>query len=291
MKIGFIKKGTERRLAHTCESAIYPNIDSTYTVREYSGNRIRINTNPMKVGVKAWATMPANMQGMAIYGNILVRMVNTGSYSTHYIYRITEAGNLTQLTTFTMPSAGHSNALQFAPTVEAGEEYPFLYVSEINGSCVVLRMTAGFSMTQVQKITAPGASNLCIGDDGYLWGFNRPGGHLRFIRFRKVAVSEGANVALTEADILEDWLSDEIFTAADYTSQGQKVKFGKIWLPFGTTGDTQRRCLIVYDLTARRMHALVDLTDLANFEPEDVDFWDDALIMATYSANNYILRF
>ena len=39
------------------------------------------------------------------------------------------------------------------------------------------------------------------------------------------------------------------------------------------------------------MHALVDLTDLANFEPEDVDFWDDALILATYSANNYILRF
>lgn len=291
MEKEYIKRGNTKIAAATVEAAILPDIDDTWTRRTYSGQRIAIGTNDRPLGIKAWSTMPAALQGMAIYGNLLVRMANVGSSTTHYIFRISASGNLTQAATFTLSGAGHSNALQFAPTIESGNDYPYLYISGIDGSCVVASISEALAVSQVQKITAPGASNLTIGDDGYLWGFNRSNGHLRFLRYRKVAVSEGATVDLTEDDVLEDWLSDEVFPVASYTSQGQKVKFGKIWLPFGTTGSGQQRCLAVYDLAERRLFALVDLTDLANFEPEDVDFWNDSLILATYSANNYILRF
>lgn len=288
MQKGELYKGLVAYAPRVTDDSIYPDIDASYTKRNYSGERIVINTRMRPFGIKAWTTMPSNMQGMAIYGNLLVRMSNSG---THYIFQITSSGNLTQLATFTMATAGHSNSLQFAPTIEDGQTYPYLYVSEIDGSCVVLSIAADYSVTQVQKITAPGASNLQIGDDGYLWGFNRPGGHLRFLRYRKVAVSEGSVIDLTTDDVLEDWLSDEVFSNPPYVSQGMKVKFGKMWLPFGMTGSGQERCLIVFDLSARRMYAFADLTDFANIEPEDLDFWDNAMILCTYSANNYILRF
>lgn len=291
MEKGILKSGVTPYSVRVTDDMIYPDIDDTYSVRQYSGQRIAINTNTRAFGIKAWSTMPERMQGMAIYGNLLVRMANVGTSTTHYIYQITAAGTLTQLATFTLSTSGHSNSLQFAPTVEDGQTFPYLYVSEINGSCVVLSIASNYAVTQIQKITAPGASNLQIGDDGYLWGFNRSSGHLRFIRYRKVAVSEGAEIALTTDDVLEDWLSDEVFPIATVTSQGMKAKFGKMWLPFGTTGSGQQRYLVVYDIVARRLFALADLTNFANFEPEDLDFWDDALILATYSSNNYILRF
>lgn len=243
-------------------------------------------------GIAAWDTMPERMQGMAILGDLLVRMANTGTSTTHYIYRISAAGRLSQVATFVLSTSGHSNSLQFAPTVESGQTYPYLYVSEINGTCVVLSIDSNYAVTQVQAISAPGASNLQIGDDGYLWGFNRnSAGQLRFIKYRKVAVSEGATINLTSDDVLEDWYSDETFPSSTVTSQGMKVKYGKIWLPFGTVGSGQKRYIVVYDLPARRLYAIADLTNFANFEPEDLDFWDDAIILATYASNNYILRF
>ena len=290
MEKGILKQGSDEYSVRYTDDMLYPDIDSSWTARKYAG-RILIRTNERTLGIKPWATMPSNMQGMAIYGNLLVRMANTGSSTTHYIYQITASGNLTQLATFTLSTSGHSNSLQFAPAIESGQTYPYLYVSEINGSCVVLSIGSDYSVTQVQSISAPGASNFQVGDDGYLWGFNRSNGHLRFIRYRKVSVSEGAVVSLTEADVLEDWLSDEVFSNPPYVSQGMKVKFGKMWLPFGMTGSGQERCIVVYDLTARRMDALVDLTDYANFEPEDLDFWNDSMILCTYAAANFILRF
>lgn len=291
MEKGILKSGNTPYSPRVVEASLYPDIDASYTVRNYSGGRIVIPTNPKAFGIKAWDAMPERMQGMAIYGDLLVRMANVGTSTTHYIYRITAAGTLTQLATFTLSTSGHSNSLQFAPTVEEGQTYPYLYVSEINGTCVVLSIAANYTVTQVQAISAPGASNLQIGDDGYLWGYNRSSGRPRFIRYRKVAVSEGASIDLTSDDVLEDWTADEVFPAATVTSQGMKVKFGKVWLPYGTTGSGQKRYLVVYDLAARRLFAIADLTDFANFEPEDLDFWDDAMILATYATTNYILRF
>lgn len=227
---------------------------------------------------------------MAIYDDILVRMANVSTSTTHYIYRISSAGVLTEVATFTLSTTGHSNAMQFAPTVEDGQTYPYLYVSDLDGACEVLSIASDFSVTQVQKITVPTGWQVQIGDDGFIWAIAGGGTALRFIKYRRVAVSEG-NITLTSSDILEDISVNDKFDSASYTFQGSKFKFGKAWLPIGTTGTTQKRALFVFDLAQQRTAANIDLTSLGNVEFEDVDFWDGAAIIACYSAATYILRF
>ena len=288
MKKQQLKKGAIDIAPRTIENNFYPDIDSTYTTMTYSGDRLKINTSEHTLGIKTWSNMPERMQGMAIYNNLLVRMSNA---STHYIYTINSSGGLIEVASFSMPSTGHSNTLQFAPTIESGQTYPYLYVSDLNGGCEVLSIAANYTVTQVQKITVPTGWQIQIGDDGFIWAIAGGGNSLRFIKYRSVLVSEGANIVLTENDIIEDISVNEKFDPSLYTFQGSKFKFGKAWLPIGTTGNNQKRALFVYDLAQQRTVANIDLTSFGNIEYEDLDFWDDACILCTFSANNYILRF
>ena len=291
MKKQQLKKGAIDIAPRTIENNFYPDIDSTYTTMTYSGDRLKINTSEHTLGIKTWSNTPANMQGMAIYENLLVRMANTSSSTTHYIYTISTSGALIEVATFTLSTTGHSNTLQFAPTVESGQTYPYLYVSDLNGGCEVLSIAADYTVTQVQKITIPTGWQVQIGDDGFLWaiygGGNTP---MQFIKYRKVSVTEG-DVTLTSEDIIERITSTEYFDPSLYTFQGSKFKFGQAWLPIGTTGTSQKRALFVFDLAQGRTAARIDLTDIGNVEFEDLDFWNDSLILCCYSSTNYILKF
>lgn len=272
----------------TNENCIYPDIDSTYTEFPYSGDRIAIPTPRHTLGLKRWSNLPSSMQGMAIHENILVRMANVGTSTTHYIYRIADNGTLTQLATFSLNTTGHSNAMQFAPVVEPGQTYPYLYVSDLTGACEVLQIAADYTVTQVQKITVPRGWQVQIGDDGFIWGL---AGNATFIKYRKVKVSEGADITLTADDILEESSINETFDSSLYTWQGSKFKYGKAWIPIGTSGADKKRALLIYDLAAQRTLANIDLTGIGDVEFEDCDFWDGALIICTYGTPTYILRF
>lgn len=291
MKTGQLKKGGVNYSPRITERSFYPDVDASYTMRSYSGERVSIPYDSHQLGIKAWSPLPTNKQGMAIYGNLLVRMANVSVSTTHYIYTINSSGGLNEEATFTLSTTGHSNALQFAPTVESGNAYPYLYVSDLTGACEVLNIAADFSVTQVQKISVPTGWQVQIGDDGFIWAIVGGGTNLRFIKYRKVSVSEGAEVTLTEDDILEDIPVEEKFDTASYTFQGSKFKFGKAWLPIGTTGGTQKRALFVFDLAEMRTVANIDLTSVGNIEFEDLDFWDGAAIIACYTTSTYILRF
>lgn len=290
MKKGQIVKGVTQYSPRVTENSFYPDVDNTYSLRDYTGDRISIPTRSHKLGIKTWSNTPANMQGMAIYNNLLVRMANVERSTTHYIFTIGSTGTLTQAATFTLATTGHSNALQFAPTIEEGNTYPYLYVSDLTGSCEVLSISSAFAVAQVQKITIPTGWQVQIGDDGYIWAIAGSGTNLHFIKYRKVLVSEG-NVTLTSDDILEDIYVNDKFDSASYTFQGSKFKYGKAWLPIGTTGSAQNRALLVFDLAQHRTVANIDLTSLGDVEFEDLDFWDDAMVIASYAATNYILRF
>lgn len=290
MAQGKLTKNGQYCFPQITEDSFFPNIDSTFSVRSYNGQRIVINTNVLPYGIKTWESVPSNMQGMAIYGDLLVRMANVSTSTTHYIYKIGTNGTLTQVAQFTLSTTGHSNTLQFAPTVEDGNTYPYLYVSDLSGSCEVLNISSNYLVTQVQKITVPTGWQVQIGDDGYIWAIVGGGQSLRFIKYRRVSVLEG-DVTLTQNDILADIPVEEKFDPSLYTFQGSKFKFGKAWLPIGTTGTGQRRCIFVFDIIQQRTFALIDLTDYGNIEFEDLDFWNNSLILATYGATNYILRF
>jgi hypothetical protein len=292
MKKGqIVKGGTIPYSPVITENCFYPNADSTYTMKDYTGDRVVIPPQAHKYGIKSWFNILASRQGMAIYDDILVRIANVSMSTTHNIYQITSNG-LTSVATFECNTFGHGNTCQFAPLVESGQTYPYLYVSDLDGGCEVFQIAQDFTVTQVQKITYPLGWQMQIGDDGYMWAITGAGTTLGFAKYRKVLVSEGATVALTTDDILESMTVEDKFPSAQYTFQGSKFKFGKAWIPIGTDGAAQKRALLVYDLAAKRTIANIDLTFVGdNVEFEDCDFYDGALIICTYKAPTYILRF
>ena len=276
--------------ARTTEMALYPNIDSDYTIFPYTGERVIARTT-QKAGIKRIGNMGStNMQGMAIYGDIAVRMANVEQDQTklHSVYRIVN-DTFVNIATFTMATL-HSNTLQFAPELLAGQTLPYLYVAGIGspGRCFVLSFDANYQPTLVQTITAGG--QVIIGDDGYIWAsWSNADDTRKFRKYRKVAVSEG-DITLTDADIVDEFNSTKVY-GTGYTAQGWKVKFGKIWYVYGGGGANQYRGISVYETASHRLATQIDLTDVISGEFEDVDFYDNALLLAMINNLMYKIQF
>lgn len=288
MKQIVLKAGATPAAPRVTEDSFYPNIDSNYTAVSHTGQRLVVNTSPV-CGIRTLSsTRATNKQGMAIYGDLMVTLAaNNG---THYIYTIGTGGALTQVTTFSV-SLGHANAAQFAPTIASGKTYPYLYVSDTDGHCYVLEIASNYAVTKVQTITI--AQGQClIGDDGYIWAsINGGSANPRiFKKYRKVAVSEG-DITLTSDDILDSFSSDKSYSSSDVTAQGWAVKYGKIWFCFGASGSGQKRGVDVYDTATHRRVAELDFSSYSTLEYEDIDFWDNAMLIATYPGTMYMVRF
>lgn len=286
-----LKEGIAPFAPRTVDAALYPDIDGSYSARTYRGERIRINTRQLPMGAKQFYSLVANMQGISIYGDILVQMANVGTSTTHYVYRVTASGNVL-LGQFTLTGTGHSNALQFGNVVPSGHSLPYLYVVGLSGYCYVVQVADTFdSASIVQTISINLGGQVMRGQDGFVWSITNENDHRCFKKYRAVEVSEGATVTLTDGDKLDEWTTEEEFPSASYTFQGWKEKDGKLWLLYGATGDGQKRGIVVYDTPTHRLCSFIDLTSLADVEPEDLDFWDDAILFTCYDGKTYILRF
>lgn len=268
--------------------SIYPDIDDSYTAVSYNGERLSVRTSQVS-GIKLYGSMVANRQGLAIFGNIAVRMANESTSTTHYVYSL-ENGNITEVATFLLSGTLHSNALQFAPVLEDGQTLPYLYVAGLDGKCFVLEFDSSYQATIVQTITISGGNQLLIGDDGFMWS-SAPGddNHRRFRKYRKVAVSEG-DVTLTDSDLLDDWQTLEQYPSSTYTAQGWKVKMGKIWFSYGASGNGQNRGIAVYDTATHRHIATLDFSSFSTLEWEDIDFYNDGILAAMYTGQVYEIK-
>lgn len=290
------KNGVEQYAPRTTEMAMYPDIDNNYTIIAYKGRRIVLRDEQV-CGFCRLPNLPnSNMQGMAIYNNIMVRM-STGT--THYIYNISGNGSVSQIATFSA-NTNHSNSLQFAPTLESGQSYPYLYVSELPDACTVLEISSTYAVTTVQRITIQSGvvegGNLQIGSDGYIWYSGCVGANnasrWRFIKFRKVYVSEGASIVLTDNDIIDDWITTEIRPYNVYAFQGFIIKFGMIFQLYGYgAGTNYKRGFAVYNTATHAMITEIDLTDKFTDEPEDLDVWDDSIVLCTNATSFFQLKF
>ena len=270
------------------EVSLYPNIDDTYTLAAYQGQRLVVRTSQV-AGIKSFGTMASSMQGMAIYGNIAVRMANNSVSSTHYVYRVSDSG-FSQIASFTLSGTGHSNSLQFAPILLTGQTLPYLYVSDTTTKCYVLSFDSSYQATIVQTITITGNNcQVLIGDDGHIWT-SLPGSdnHRKFCKYRRVAVSEG-DVTLTDADLLDSWETLEAYPSSGYTAQGWKVKFGRIWFSYGAAGGSHKG-ISVYDTASHRHLATLEFTSFSNTEWEDIDFYNDSILAAMATSAVYIIK-
>lgn len=225
----------------------------------------------------------AGYQGMAIFGDYLVRTANGG---THKIYRIEDNG-FSLIGSFALNGLGHANSVQFAPVLEPGQFLPYLYVSAFNSKCKVVEIDNLTSAHVVQTITydiagLPADSNFQIGDDGYLWltTLDSASNAYVFIKFRKVSVSEG-DVTLTSQDVMDKWESSEKFPYNPYVWQGEIIKKGKVYFLYGQTGN-RKRGINIFDTQTHSLLFQVDFTNLSGLEMEDIDFYNNSIIVATY---------
>lgn len=225
----------------------------------------------------------AGYQGMAIFGDYLVRTANG---STHKIYSIGDNG-FSLIGSFTLNGLGHANSVQFAPVLETGQFLPYLYVSAFNSKCKVVEIDNLTSANVVQTITydipgLPPECNCQIGDDGSIWltSRNLSTSAYIFIKFRKVSVSEG-DVTLTLQDVIDKWESSEKFPYNPYVWQGEIIKNGKIYFLYGQTGN-RKRGINIFDAQTHSLLSQVDFTELSGLEMEDLDFYNNAIIVATY---------
>lgn len=229
------------------------------------------------------------LQGMAIYGDIAVRMANSTTSTTHRVYRLTSSG-VTEIATFTMSGCGHANALQFAGTLEAGQTLPYMSVSDLDGHCYVLEFNSSYQATKVQTITlSVGAGQVLKDDNNYVWSsWTNTNGNRHFRKYRQVLVSEGASVTLTDADILDEWDTWETFPSTYFTFQGWKVKGGRLYLLYGGAANnaTSIRGVTVYDTATHHTVDQYDFTDyLYSAEPEDLDFYDGNIVIGLLTGN------
>lgn len=288
MKQILIKSGSTPAAPRVTEDSFYPNIDTSYTEFQYAGQRLVVRTT-QSCGIRTLSsTRATNKQGMAIYGNLMVTVA--ADNGTHYIYSIGTGGALTQLATFSV-ALGHANAAQFDTTVASGQTYPYLYIADTDGHCYVLSIAQDYTVTKIQTITVE-RGQVLIGDDGYIWA-SLNGGNANpriFRKYRKVAVSEG-DVTLTGEDILDSFNTDKSYLSTEVTAQGWAVKFGKIWFCYGASGADKKRGVDVYDTATHRREAELDFSSYSTLEYEDIDFWDNAMLIATYPGTMYMVRF
>lgn len=280
----------------TVSQATIADIDATYDTINYNGEHIVL---PMQhqFGIKNWASRAASLQGVAVYDDIMV-CVAASPATTHYIYRINNDNTLTTLATFTM-NLGHGNALQFAPIKQSGQYLPYLYVAAIDKDnqdrwkTFVLNIDQNHTVTKVQTIYSAITSQMLIGDDGHIWGSGRAEETVtrrQFAKYRRVDVSEG-DVTLTSDDIIESWETEKWYNNTTQTAQGWSVKFGKIWFCYGPAGNGNYRGIDVYDTATQRLDTELDLTNFTTLELEDVDFYADNMVIATYNGQLFIARF
>ena len=101
----------------------------------------------------------------------------------------------------------------------------------------------------------------------------------RINRYRLPKLSEGKNVTLTDADVLDSF--DVSFLNM---LQGATIKGKYLYLPTGLF-DTPKgrmdkeRALIVVNLKAHKIVKKIDLTDLTSNEPEDCAFYKGKLLL------------
>lgn len=292
MKQGIIYEGSDPIAPRVTQDSIYPNISNAYTPFTYTGERLAVLNKTHDAGIASWFNFgTAQQQGLAIWDDIMVRVGNTeGGAKPCNVFRFNAQGSPVNIASTSLAGIGHGNALEFAPVLEDGQTLPYLYVAGMGDNCYVLSFDENYAPTIVQTITISTGNQMLMGDDGFIWSSAAgSGNHRRFRKYRRVAVAEG-DVTLTDADKLDDWQTMDVFPSENYTMQGWKVKFGQIWMLYGTAGTGQERGIVVYDTATHRRVAQLVLTSLISGEPEDLDFRNNSIFIGMITGTGYSIR-
>ena len=271
----------------------------------YSGERIDMQQHTFKstlVG-KLQGIEKQGYQGMDIWGQTVVSCQNTGVI-TLYNYdgrTLTKRGD-----SFPMASndkENHSNVVSMSRTFyKEGDPLPLIYVSQCSKGrykgmkdvCFVERIKPELNATELVQTILYKDENKNFGyavqwvldnENGYLYGYgntinnNDPQNRHRIVKFRIPEVKEGL-VTLTDADLLENYLLEETYSQPfNPVGQGLFIKDEVLYMPTGFGQEKAPSILYVWDLKARRMRNVIDLTKATKGELEDCAAFGSALMI------------
>lgn len=265
---------------------------------QYEGNHV---TPPFAHGMRVRTLTDSFLggQALAIWGDYAVRLADGGGAT---LWHFTGEG-IERLANIPMDGRNsnmHCNSAQFAPTKNAGDFMPLLYISgnkptEGGDKCYVERITENngvYSTTLVQTITfSPGTLmpyptiNAQIGDDGHIYVFLAAAPYIKCFKYRKVLTSEG-NVTLTDSDIIDYTFVDVNYVYNDKPWQGGKIYDGKLYFCWGKAAG---QGLFVVDLISKKLLNEIDLTGkIPSGELEDGDFRNGILHVGYWPSTNLV---
>ena len=252
-------------------------------------------------------------QGMAIYGDYVVSLQNTGQAT---IYRLHD-DSLQLLRQFPLASnakENHANVAFFGTErYDANDDFPLLYVSQ----CSKQRYKGMKDVCFVERISlteAPQLVQTIILDDpdglfGYAlqWIIDRKHNHLigygntvenmgvgnrwRTMIFPMPRLSDGPMVHLHPSDALDNYCIQDLDSRfpSNHIGQGACVIRDQMFIPIGLGTAQHPSILYVWNLRAKRLDHIIDFQQKVPHEFEDCEPYRHDLIMQTNGAG--LLRF
>jgi len=237
-------------------------------------------------------------EGFAIYGNYAFSMYATGVCN---VYDVNGKKFVSSFHLGSYSSTNHANVADFGVEFPEGNtDFPAIYISECTGSikrCFVESITTNGSQL-IQTIT-PNSSKLGRGytdwavdrENDLLYCLTEVSGigdtNYNVLVFRLPQLSEGSDVTLTDADIIDSWAINE-----NGTTQGLYISNGYMYFPMSGGSGLNGCVLYIMDLM-NQSHEVTTINLGANFtnsECEDLYLYNNTLLISFQGGGVYAFK-
>lgn len=252
-------------------------------------------------------------QGMAIWGNYLVSLQNTGYATIYHIH----ADSLQLVRQFPLASnmpENHANVAFFGTErYDKADDFPLLYVSQCSKKqykgmkdvCFVERI----SLTEAPKLVQTIILDDTDGLFGYAlqWMIDYKHNHLigygntvenmgkgnrwRTMVFQMPKLSDGSMIHLRPQDALDNYCIqdlDERFPS-NHIGQGACIVKNQMFIPVGLGTDKHPSILYVWNLKKKHLDNILNFQSQVPHEFEDCDIFQRSLMMQTNGGG--VIRF
>ena len=280
----------------------------------YAGQPVSMCENTVRVQLVSalQGAMQGNrqesFQGMEVYGDLVLSAQNGGwmtiyNYDGKQLKRIVEPFKMD-----CFDENNHSNVVTLSSyRYDASDPLPLLYVSQcarqpwqgMKDVLFVERIARDMKSTQTVQVIHFQDQNHLFGyalqwvidrENNMLYGYGNTvnnedaANKHRIVKFRLPKIDEGENgrVTLTEKDILENYLVEDTYHHPFMPiGQGLFIRNGQLFMPTGFGSDKHPSILYVWNLNARTMQNVIDLSKATFGELEDCAAWGNSLLLQT----------
>ena len=244
-------------------------------------------------------------QGMAIYGDYLVSLQNTGQ-ATIYRFQNDKLQPVRQFPLASHTAENHANVAFFGTErYHKSDQFPLLYVSQCSKQlyrgmkdvCFVERISLAKAPELVQTIVLDDPDGLygyalqwmIDSKQGLLVGYGNTvenmgkGNRWRTMVFRMPRLSDGPVVHLRPEDALDNYCIQDIDPRfpSNHIGQGACIIKDQMFIPVGVGTEKHPSILYVWNMKKKRLDHILNFQQQVPHEFEDCDIFRGNLIMQT----------